>query len=690
MKTSLFTLMALISTTFSVANASDQQVTEIALVVSNCQLEQGAVLVDCISSDWRFPSYFEMPLDGSPGREVLATEDYHHFIQARLIQDSQSDRDTVLDVRYSDKPANALFRSAPSELQGYPADMRAFRSGHLEFDIKVLDWGKASDIAISIECGWPCSTSHIPLHIDEVGTWKSFAFSAQELVNKGLNLSRLSSAVNFIPTWDNQQGIHYQLANLRWVTGEIDNSLPYAPPDYWSNVATQDLDFIYQLARDNHPGAIDEQNPAFREYMETGYQTARAMAEAAKTEADYQTAISYYMAGFADEHFYVSFTGLSFEPPLWPGMDINMLGSQYLVNTVTPSGWPVALPEPGSELISCDGREVEALIDEDVLHYRFRDNSVRAARARYAPELFRVGGLGNRTPYKECVFAHQGRKTTYQMHWSAAPSGASNSARAQHREAYPASAMIEEIESGVYWVYLPTFLIDSEDDVAEFEQILAALKNLPEPRTLVMDVRFNGGGSSRWAFDILRSLYGSMSMVNLSLEAGGQYHYSEFRLSDQNLQYAKHHLARINPSTANAIARSGRQGKTWHTEQNSFGFAGRLAGFFGRLFSLSSDTQIVFLTSHSCASACLDFADMVRLLPNATHLGEETGVDSLYIDVNLDYPAILPSNLGQVIYPMKVWRKRFRDHNESYVPDILYDGDIFDTETVKEWVLTVI
>jgi len=687
LKNGLFVLSVALYTSVYGASEEGQGRSDLMPVDLDCELKTGEVFVDCISSDWRFPSYFEMPTDGSPGREVMANEDYHHFIQVQLIQGSQADRGAIMDVRYSDKSANALFRFAPSEKQGYPADLRSFRTGRLEFDIKVLDWGQASDISISVECGWPCTTGDIPLDIDEVGIWKSYSYSAQELIEKGLNLSRLSSAVNFIPSWDRQQGVHYQLDNLRWVAGEMNESAPYAPADYWSERAKEDLAFIYQVVREDHPGALDDQNLAFREYAEDGYQSAFAMAEGAKTEADYRTTIRYYMAGFADSHFQVSFNeSLSGSGSLWPGMNVSKQGDRYLVNSVMSEDWQVPLPESGAELVSCDGRKVDALLSEDVLYYYFRDSSINAAKANYAPRLFRVDDLGSRTPYKECVFSYQGQKHTYEMYWSAAPKSHTNPVHERHRKAYPTSAKIDEVAKGVYWVYLPTFRIYTEEEIAEFKVVLKKLKSLPEPRTLIMDVRFNDGGNSGWAREILYSLHGSMALNGLLMGVENE-HFADFRLSDRNIDYVKSREGRTYQSLYPKLKAAKEQGKTWYSSKQNSGVLSRVLRYFFSFFRLNSETNIVLLTSPSCGSACLDFADLVLLLPNTAHLGEETSADTLYMDVNLGLPAMLPSGLGHLIYPMKVWRKRFRDHNESYVPELRYESDIYNTDSVKEWVL---
>ena len=40
----------------------------------------------------------------------------------------------------------------------------------------------------------------------------------------------------------------------------------------WIDIALADIDAIYQLIKENHPGPVDEQHPAYRKSMESNYQ----------------------------------------------------------------------------------------------------------------------------------------------------------------------------------------------------------------------------------------------------------------------------------------------------------------------------------------------------------------------------------------------------------------------------------
>jgi hypothetical protein len=96
--------------------------------------------------------------------------------------------------------------------------------------------------------------------------------------------------------------------------------------------------------------------------------------------------------------------------------------------------------------------------------------------------------------------------------------------------------------------------------------------------------------------------------------------------------------------------------------------------------------QLVVLTDEACFSACLDFVDVLLLVPGAIHVGRTTGADTRYMDVG--YFRIAPQVVVQV--PRKVWLGRPRGDNEPHVPAIVFDGDIGDDAAVRRWVLETV
>ena len=65
-------------------------------------------------------------------------------------------------------------------------------------------------------------------------------------------------------------------------------------------------------------------------------------------------------------------------------------------------------------------------------------------------------------------------------------------------------------------------------------------------------------------------------------------------------------------------------------------------------------------------------------------MAKKTRGDRLYMELR---SSALPSKLGKFGFPIKVYRNRYRGDNESYMPDILYDGDIANTARLQSFIL---
>jgi len=93
--------------------------------------------------------------------------------------------------------------------------------------------------------------------------------------------------------------------------------------------------------------------------------------------------------------------------------------------------------------------------------------------------------------------------------------------------------------------------------------------------------------------------------------------------------------------------------------------------------------RVFFLTDNEYASACLDFADLVRRLPSVIHVGLPTSADAVYIDNTY---AMLPSGLTGLDCSMKVFRNRVRKNNEWYEPAVRWPGGPMADAAVAKWV----
>ena len=96
--------------------------------------------------------------------------------------------------------------------------------------------------------------------------------------------------------------------------------------------------------------------------------------------------------------------------------------------------------------------------------------------------------------------------------------------------------------------------------------------------------------------------------------------------------------------------------------------------------------RVYLFTDIGCASACLDFADVLRRLPRVIQIGFPTYADTNYID---NTSQLLPSGLAYLSYSLKVYRHRARRNNEWYEPQILWPGGEVTDESIAAWVRTL-
>jgi hypothetical protein len=95
---------------------------------------------------------------------------------------------------------------------------------------------------------------------------------------------------------------------------------------------------------------------------------------------------------------------------------------------------------------------------------------------------------------------------------------------------------------------------------------------------------------------------------------------------------------------------------------------------------------VYLLTTPHCASACLDFVDLLNGLPGVVRVGLETSSDTDYLD---EAKAELPSGHAVLWYAMKVYRERTRAANESYKPAIVWQGGDMNDASVARWIDTL-
>jgi hypothetical protein len=453
----------------------------------------------------------------------------------------------------------------------------------------------------------------------------------------------------------------------------------------WAVAARMDIDSIYSTLRDNHPGPVDTSNPKFSQWLIEGRSLAVKQAATATHAADYWRAVRLYTNGFRDGHIWFDFIKPTRQ--VWPKF-LTMRDAMGKARVVLNDGEP-SVPL-GAELLACDGLDAESLQQKLVDPYRWNAD---IPHERDTNSVFLMTAIDDdpQKPYS-CRFRTDDHEFDYSLRWSSFSED--QFAELINRATGRAQARIELHQVGPVWfVSLPTFYLQEPAQVdamraliGELDQVAGKLRDAP---WVVLDVRGNSGGNSGWGREVAEKLFGKKVVAGIE----GRFDWTvDWRVSNANAatlrEYAaqseKHRQiadARYRRKLADEIEKAAAEGKTYvrrasHARFASDATTGR-SPFKGRVY---------LLTDHTCASACLDFADITRRLPGVVHIGLPTSADSIYID-NTGH--VLPSNQGMFSWSLKVYRNRIRSNNEWYEPDIAWPGGPMTDAAVASWVQTL-
>ncbi len=462
----------------------------------------------------------------------------------------------------------------------------------------------------------------------------------------------------------------------------------FAWQEPWTALTQRDLHAIHDLIRDNHSGPVDPQNPGFKDWLDTGLQQANARAEKARSFADYKRSLLFYTNGFRDGHI-VTFLNVDAVRTNWPGFLVGRPSETsgdhpVRVTVVAETNPPISA---GAVLLSCDGISVEDLLRTRIDPY-YWNRDIPHERDLFVPRLFISddGDEGDRL--HACRFNVNGKEITQTLNWrSIDRTEASRKLRDATGLVVP-DLSIRQLH-GVWFVSLPTFNFPGPEQttlIKAFIQKLAAQS--PELRTaprVVFDVRGNGGGNSDFGWEIARAFWGHelVDKITDSFDSS-----ADWRASPANLQHLADAVASMKEAGLPEVAayrETARQGLETALKEGKPYYQQVLkpSASSGPLPTNPVKAQVYFLTDGRCASACLDFADILLRIPGVVHIGLPTSADAVYIDNTI---APLPSALADLSYSLKVYRHRTRGNNVWYTPAIRWPGGPMHDDALAAWI----
>lgn len=433
---------------------------------------------------------------------------------------------------------------------------------------------------------------------------------------------------------------------------------------------------MHQALLDAHPGAIDDANPGYRNRIDMNYTAAMARLQEVRDNHDAMGLADWYAASFHDVHMHHSNDVDVGDATIVSGWSVVRSGDGRLrVNVVLPH-WPVALPPMGAELVGCDGRLPERLVDEDVLPYTApippsqRDWTLLPELAHPAMSSLQhrsctfhlVDGSDIDLPQRYRSVGQAGMQAI----WSNLP--------------YSSLPRVDDfrlLADRTLWIRAGDFQLDAAGE-AHLADMLKRLANLPPPRRIVFDARGNGGGSSNTGDRIFEAATGGLVYDQEGLDKMPRTQ-AWWRVSSQAIAAREGMIRQLemargkdDPEALDArdleahMREALTRGERWMAQGEGTPLLtpAELERRHAHLVRFAG--QVALLTDGNCFSACLDFADRVRAVPGAIHLGETTGFDSVYIDIG----AIkLPSG-NSLVLPLKVWRNRMRGNDQPWVPHV--------------------
>ncbi|MDF3839822.1 S41 family peptidase [Cupriavidus basilensis] len=456
----------------------------------------------------------------------------------------------------------------------------------------------------------------------------------------------------------------------------------------WSKSAVQDITRAHEIIGEGHPGVLDPTDHGFQQWFKQGYDEAIALALRADSEGKALAALRFYITGYRDGHLVVWKEGQVSESPRWAGWIVQRRNGKYRVAARAPD-WPVDVPEVGDELLSCDGQRIDDLLVEKVAPFVDRRVGLEGSLSRLALHLTsepHYETLWEPLRLKHCeVRSSSGKIRQFLLKWQPF----TEAFQAMTRPAMPRQG-IKQLRQGIHWIHATDFTLSSSKDIASFERLMNKVRGLGEADAVVLDIRGNNGGRTLVGYQVLSALFKDAIKRTPSSEQVESKAY--WRVSATAREALEAHKTELT-QTEGPASLTYRLLDTLLSRMNE-------AASLGQTFIEQMDVpldelaepgrpfagKLVLVAGSNCASACLDFVDMVLSIPGAVHVGSVTSADTRYSDIA---DVSLPSTAKMWI-PLKVWRNRNRGDNEPYVPKFTFDGDLNDTAAVQAWVVNSI
>lgn len=466
-----------------------------------------------------------------------------------------------------------------------------------------------------------------------------------------------------------------------------ESSAAAPPATDWRAAAATDLAAMHDLLKANSPAPwVERDSGHFRGWLESGYVSARAKLPRVHDARGYAFLLRDYAVGFRDSHIFTAPTpaaGVDLNQPVaWPGFSVGLRGQDYRVVYRDPA--ETVGPAVGARLVACDGHPVA-----DMVRARDRfDGNLQLESSRFFAARFLLTDRGD--PFvarpRTCVFETAGRKQTWTLAWRPADAAALKPAMAAASGIVERRLDVAPWGDRGWWISLP-FMDDAHDWTGFYQAVDAHLSAIREAGTVVIDLRGNGGGSSRYAEKLARTMWGEGVVDAHEPDLGP----TLWRATRTNRDFWAKLVAGVEGDPHHVTDELGEL-KSILSDYDKALAAGQPT------FLRAGDSpvrppsppspmkgRVILLTDQACTSACLDLMDIFTSLPGTVQAGTVTSADTIFMELTrID---ALPSGFSSLGFGHKAWVARPRSSNQPYRPATAWTwtGDPMDEAGLRAW-----
>lgn len=456
-------------------------------------------------------------------------------------------------------------------------------------------------------------------------------------------------------------------AALAWGTPTASAS---PQPNGWAMLARQDVTAAHRLLIANHPGfAPIVGDDGLRSRERIAYRLALRRVPQVRSLGGYRAVLDRYLAAMQDGHI-AAYPLARPTRVRWPGFLVTMRGERWAVARSDGGKEPA----DGAEWLGCDGRSPESIAAERVggimpwsLPAHRRTNAATLMIDRDDPFV---------QPLHVCRFADASGTRDVTLAWrDLASADAAALTTAAAGLAGPRFD-VRDAPDGALW-------IGYGEMSTRTDPVLAALdadpSRLAKARYIVVDVRGNGGGDSRFGDALTKRLFPAAP-----IDAASAQGFQSWRASPANAA-ALRQVAKDNPDDAGWLRRLAEDMDRAVAERRGFTTPlparpwpkPRSAPPSGN----PATARVLVLTDPNCFSSCLVFVDRMRRL-GAAQIGLPTDGSTPYLSGRF---VMLPSGLSRMIL-MQVIGIGGDTLAEPFQPAASFAGDMRDDTALMAWV----